>query len=325
MGNILKRYTGTNWEAVSGAITGDTLPIGAIVAYSSNNAPTNWLICDGSAINRVTYADLFSVIGTTYGAGDGTTTFNLPNAKGKVITGLDSSQTEFNAIGKTGGEKTHQLTTAELPKHKVKLYAATTLNLASGNAVSSVANEGSSYWESELIGNDQAHNNLQPHIVQNYIIKAFQSSGVVANVVQVTTVSDTNTYSCNYVNNLNTYSTTEQRIGTYMNKPLYRKIITFNISASNTTWNIFNIINHNIQNVDLMFVNLAKSYIIRNNSQQINSGISSLISQKSSYENYAISFGANKTEISYYYGLYLVNSGDTLNFNITLEYTKTTD
>ena len=59
--------------------TSDTLPIGTQVAYGGTTVPTGWLICDGSAVSRTVYADLFSVIGTSYGAGDGSTTFNLPN------------------------------------------------------------------------------------------------------------------------------------------------------------------------------------------------------------------------------------------------------
>ena len=69
--------------------TSDTLPIGTQVAYGGITPPSGWLICDGSAISRTTYADLFAVIGTSYGAGDGSTTFNLPN-KNTQPTGVDN-------------------------------------------------------------------------------------------------------------------------------------------------------------------------------------------------------------------------------------------
>lgn len=59
--------------------TGDTLPIGTIVAYSDNEAPINWLLCDGREVSRAVYSNLFSAIGTTFGEGDGTSTFNLPS------------------------------------------------------------------------------------------------------------------------------------------------------------------------------------------------------------------------------------------------------
>src|SRR5690606_11752046 len=73
--------------------------------------------CDGSAVSRTDYADLFEVIGTSYGVGDGSTTFNLPNLQGRVPVGLDTGQTEFNALGKTGGAKTHTLTIDQMPSH----------------------------------------------------------------------------------------------------------------------------------------------------------------------------------------------------------------
>ena len=66
-------------QAVQQAIIGALLPVGLIAPWSTDTAPEGWLICDGSAISRTTYAGLFAVIGTTYGDGDGNTTFNLPN------------------------------------------------------------------------------------------------------------------------------------------------------------------------------------------------------------------------------------------------------
>lgn len=66
-------------QDIVGQIGGDTLPIGSIVKYGVNTPPTNWLLCNGQAISRTIYQDLFDIIGTTYGQGDGFTTFNLPN------------------------------------------------------------------------------------------------------------------------------------------------------------------------------------------------------------------------------------------------------
>jgi microcystin-dependent protein len=93
------------------------IPAGAMMAWSGSVIPNNWLLCDGSAVSRETYASLFAAIGTTYGSGNGTTTFNLPNLKGKTIVGLDGAQTEFDALGETGGTKTHTLTASEMPSH----------------------------------------------------------------------------------------------------------------------------------------------------------------------------------------------------------------
>lgn len=152
----------------------DMIDVGTIVPYSGGEAPKNWLICDGRAVSRATYVELFNIIGTTYGAGDGSTTFNLPNLKGKVIIGLDSSDNDFNEIGKTGGEKTHTLTVDEMPSHTHNIYGALT------GENKSITNTGNDWglttkdWSKDMAtntGGDQPHNNLQPYIVVNYIIK----------------------------------------------------------------------------------------------------------------------------------------------------------
>jgi len=85
--------------------------------YAGLTAPTGWLICNGASVSRTTYASLFSVISTTYGVGDGSTTFTLPNLKGRMPVGLDSTQTEFDAMGETGGVKSVTLTEAQMPAH----------------------------------------------------------------------------------------------------------------------------------------------------------------------------------------------------------------
>ena len=203
-----------------GGVSGDTFPIGGILPYPSSTAPTNWLICDGSAVSRSDYSELFAVIGTTYGSGDGSTTFNLPNLKGRVPVGKDSSQTEFNSIGETGGEKTHQLTQNEMPSHRhnqarlADAYYLTAWNSHTGNVggfdIGSLYSDNNTalhggiqnYFAVDDQGGNQAHNNLQPYIVTNYIIKAKQSAGVVADVANNKTNSNTDVYSCNYVNNL---------------------------------------------------------------------------------------------------------------------------
>ena len=71
-------------------IVNDSVPVGSIQAYGGISAPTNWLICDGSAVSRTTYKELFEVIGVFFGAGDGVTTFNLPDFRGRVLTGAGS-------------------------------------------------------------------------------------------------------------------------------------------------------------------------------------------------------------------------------------------
>ena len=101
-----------NFEALRAAVDnqssgggGEAPPTGAVSAFAGSAAPTGWLLCDGSDVSRTTYSDLFAVVGTTYGAGDGSTTFGLPNLEGRVPVGLDAGQTEFDALAETGGSK----------------------------------------------------------------------------------------------------------------------------------------------------------------------------------------------------------------------------
>lgn len=154
---------------------GGGAPTGAITMFAGSTAPTGYLICDGSAVSRTTYADLFTAIGTTYGTGDGSTTFNLPNLKGKVPVGRDSADTSFDVLGETGGEKTHKLTVAEMPSHTHRLSSQ---RGTPGNSSWDYCQPGTGWnasaWNpnpTEPIGGNGYHNNLQPYIVLNYIIK----------------------------------------------------------------------------------------------------------------------------------------------------------
>lgn len=94
------------------------LPPGIIVPYGGTAAPSGWLLCDGTAVSRTDYADLFAVLGTAYGAGNGTTTFNLPDLQGRVSVGKAAAGT-FATLGGTGGAETVTLTAAQsgLPAH----------------------------------------------------------------------------------------------------------------------------------------------------------------------------------------------------------------
>ena len=83
---------------------------GVVQLYAGSTAPSGWLICNGQAVSRTTYAALYAVIGTTYGAGDGSTTFNVPNLVNKTVRGS-------NSLGKTGGADTVTLSTANMPAH----------------------------------------------------------------------------------------------------------------------------------------------------------------------------------------------------------------
>jgi microcystin-dependent protein len=116
----LEAKVGVNGSAVTTSLDYKVsygIPSGVINMWATTTAPTSWLLCDGTAVSRTTYASLFAVISTTYGVGDGSTTFNLPNLKGKVPVGRDSGDVSFDSMGETGGAKTHTLTSAEMPVH----------------------------------------------------------------------------------------------------------------------------------------------------------------------------------------------------------------
>lgn len=113
-------FAGADVEAVLAELQANILaavvvPTGGLLPYGGASAPAGWLLCDGSAISRATYAALFAVLGTAYGAGNGTTTFNLPDLRGRVPVGVDGGAghiTANNARGNTGGndDGTHQHT-----------------------------------------------------------------------------------------------------------------------------------------------------------------------------------------------------------------------
>ncbi len=85
--------------------------IGKIIPYTGSTIPEHFLACDGSAVSRTTYSDLFDVIGTSYGAGDGSTTFNLPDLSGRVVIG----ESVAHLFASTGGESSHTL--IDFPSH----------------------------------------------------------------------------------------------------------------------------------------------------------------------------------------------------------------
>jgi microcystin-dependent protein len=146
-------------------------PAGTVVATAAINVPTGWLECAGQAVSRSTYADLFAAIGTVYGSGNGTTTYNLPNLKGRIPVGRDVAQTEFDAIGEIGGNKTHTLTVGQLPSHThPQRIANVATDGAAGSRGAGSAN-GITAGATDGVGSGEAHNNLQPYIVLRYMIK----------------------------------------------------------------------------------------------------------------------------------------------------------
>jgi microcystin-dependent protein len=188
----------TSYQTTSG---GSNTPIGGVMSYAGSTVPSGWLLCDGSAISRSTYPLLYSAIGTLYGSGDGSTTFNLPNIKDKFPLGAGST---YSTLGNTGGETTHILSGAEMPSHSHSFSGTTSTDGSHTHYVygsdennGSISGEGLDTQTNTVMtanqrqyttssagnhthtfsgttsssGSGSAHNNMPPYIVLNYIIK----------------------------------------------------------------------------------------------------------------------------------------------------------
>ena len=179
----------------------DLCPVGSIIMYGAASAPTNWVLCDGSAISRTTYADLFTAIGITYGAGNGSSTFNVPNLQGVFPAGYDGGSSYDMAD--TGGAATDTptlsgtnagttLTSSQIPAHThggvttgwpsgswtggtgatQTAIDASGLSVASGSVNLSLENTGGGSSHTHTwTGTSSAVDTIPPYLVVNYIIK----------------------------------------------------------------------------------------------------------------------------------------------------------
>jgi microcystin-dependent protein len=159
--------------------------------YVGSAAPDGFLLCDGTAVSRTSYAALFNLINTQFGAGDGSTTFNLPDLRGRVPLGAGTGPgLSARVVGNASGTETHQLSVDEMPSHGHNVvdnqhshnmnwskFGAATGNLQT-LVPPSVAGEGSQASNlapaSISLGNaggNLPHNNMQPFLVMNYIIR----------------------------------------------------------------------------------------------------------------------------------------------------------
>lgn len=158
-----------NWDIIDEKVYNNFLnvcPTGSILMYGASEAPDGWLLCDGSLVSRTTYASLFEIIGTTFGAGDGSTTFKLPDLRDKFVVGAGTSYSNND----TGGEATHVLTIDEIPSHNHTIVTS----FSTGSYVSGpwIDNGVESSTTTSNTGGGSAHNNLPPYVGLTFIIKA---------------------------------------------------------------------------------------------------------------------------------------------------------
>jgi microcystin-dependent protein len=175
------------------------VPAGCILPYAGTAAPDGFLLCAGQAVSRAAYADLFAAIGTAYGAGDGSTTFNVPDLRGRVVAGkddmggtdagrLNGGVANRTTLGGAGGAATHTLVTGEMPAHAHGVndpqhfhYYGVGGIVANGVNVRGTSGDGTNFGYAatnnsatgisiQNAGSGGAHNNTQPTIVLNYVI-----------------------------------------------------------------------------------------------------------------------------------------------------------
>ncbi len=151
-----------------GSSVGGSVPVATILPFAGSVAPEGFMICDGAELLGADYADLFTAIGTIYGVGQAAGSFKLPDLRGRAPIGAGQGDgLTDRVIGAVDGQETHQLTVDEMPSHTHGVAAVNTIS-GGGGAPRPMANGA---IQSTATGGDQPHNNMQPYLVVNYIIK----------------------------------------------------------------------------------------------------------------------------------------------------------
>jgi microcystin-dependent protein len=220
---VAYRSATDDFQMVGGRVSGasaDVLaritPVGIVAPWPGATAPSGWLFAYGQAVSRTTYAELFAAYGTTYGTGDGSTTFNLPDYRGRTPFGDDNmggstagritaagSGITGTTLGAVGGAETHTLTVAQIPAHphtgttdastvtytdsiRSGVQTAASGSAFDANIGETTASRSSSpqthTFTTNNAGGDLAHNNMPPAIIQNWIILALPALASAANL-----------------------------------------------------------------------------------------------------------------------------------------------
>lgn len=182
----------------------DTVPLGGIITWSGliNTIPVSYRECNGQALSRSVYSDLFTLIGTRYGAGDGSTTFNLPNLKGRNVIGYDPNDTQFSTIGQTGGSKTRALSSANNGPHT---HTGSTNSTGSHNhSITSILDN---------LGNNNTNNALTSY------------SGANVRIVSSRTTSSTGNHSHSFTTNSSGSGTAFSILDPYIAMPQIMRVV----------------------------------------------------------------------------------------------------
>jgi len=184
-GAVLTAGIGDGQVTTAKLASGITTITGEIRMWATGTAPTGWQLCDGTQLNRTSESALFAVIGTTFGVGNGSTTFHVPNFQGRLPIGVGTSSATGAtawALAEAGGEETHTLTTAEMPAHShAELFNTGSGSNNSGdypfgrddsgqNVRGDSTNDNSAV-SNQNTGGGNAHNNMSPVMGINFIIK----------------------------------------------------------------------------------------------------------------------------------------------------------
>jgi len=204
MGTFPIRNVAPGVNPTDAATVSQGMPIAAIIDYAGGTAPSGWMFCYGQALSRTAYAALFAAIGTQYGAGDGSTTFNLPDIRGRVTAGRDTmggttanrltAYVNGTLLGATGGAQSHVLTQLEMPIHQhagvtnaagehthpigvanAERPGLTGIRSGDSGPVGYLPSQPAGFHQhsftTDTRGGDNGHNNVQPTIILNKIIK----------------------------------------------------------------------------------------------------------------------------------------------------------